>query len=125
METVYIAHPISGDVEGNIKKVIDIIRDINLKEPDVHPIAPYIVDLYALRDDIPEERERGFKNTLNILKLGFISEIRLYGDRISSGMQREVEVAKQYGINISPMSDGTIDDFLTQGDYILKQPTDD
>lgn len=32
MKTAYIAHPISSDVKGNLEKVAQIARDINLKQ---------------------------------------------------------------------------------------------
>jgi len=55
MRICYIAHPISGDVKGNIKKVIKIVREINLAHPDVVPFVPYLSDLYALDDNNPDE----------------------------------------------------------------------
>ena len=86
MKVAYIAHPISGDPEGNIAKILDIVRSINLLEPDVVPFAPYIVDCQALDDQNPEERERGIQNDIALFRKGFIDEVRLYGDRISMGM---------------------------------------
>ena len=71
MKIVYIAHPLSGDIEGNLSKVSDIIRYINLTEPDILPFAHYFVDCHALDDTIPEERERGIKNDIALLKAGF------------------------------------------------------
>jgi hypothetical protein len=100
MKTVYIAHPIGGDVENNIKKVIAICREVNLKEPDIIPFVPYLSDLYALNDEIPEERERGLKNGLSLLKKDFIDEIWLYGDRISNGMRAEIKVCLEVGIKV-------------------------
>lgn len=107
MKTVYIAHPIGGDVENNIKKVIAICREVNLNEPDIIPFVPYLSDLYALNDEIPEERERGLKNGLSLLKKGFIDEIWLYGDRISNGMQSEINVCLEVGIKVVCKTAGT------------------
>lgn len=115
MKTVYIAHPIKGS-KANIGKVIDIIRKINLEEPDVHPFAPYLCDLMALQDDKLEERERGMQNNYHIFKSGIIDELRLYGDRISTGMLREVVWAWELDISVRPMTcnlhDKYIDIFL-------------
>ena len=88
----YIAHKISGDIEGNIKKVLAIVRHINLTEPDVTPFAPYIVDLQALDDNIPEERTRGMANNKAYFDAGFIHELRIYSD-VSSGIKLEIEWA--------------------------------
>jgi len=107
MKIVYIAHPISGDIEENLKKIEAIGRQINLEEPDVVPFAHYFFDCYALNDDIPEERQRGIKNDIALMKRGFIDEIRLYGDRISNGMKHEIELGVKLGIKIVPMTEAT------------------
>lgn len=106
MKIVYIAHPISGDVQGNIRKVLDIVRKVNVEEPDVVPFAPYIVDCLALDDNVPVERARGIKNNTGLLGECFVSEVRLYGDRISAGMQAEKELAEALGIPVLDYTNG-------------------
>lgn len=100
MKIAYIAHPISGDIDGNIQKILAIVKYINLTEPETVPFAPYIVDCLALDDDVPEQRERGIKNDIALFKAGFITEVRLYGNKISRGMQAEKEHAEQLGIPV-------------------------
>jgi len=107
MKIAYIAHPISGDIEGNLERIKKIGRKINLEEPNVVPFAHYYFDCHALDDDVPEERERGIKNDIALMKKGFIDEVRLYGDRISSGMRHEVELAHELGIKVVPMTEET------------------
>ena len=107
MKVAYIAYPIGGNVSENLNKVIKIIRSINLYEPEVIPFAHYFVDCHALNDDIPEERERGIKNDIALMKKGFIDEVRLYGDRISEGMSHEIELAHKLGITVRPLSEAT------------------
>lgn len=107
MKIVYIAHPISGDIKGNLEKIKNIVRHINLTEPDVLPFAHYFVDCHALDDTVPEERERGIKNDIALMKAGFINEVWLFGDRISSGMVHEIVLANELGITIIPKSEGT------------------
>jgi len=85
MKIAYIAHPVGGDVKNNIQKILKIVRDINLKEPETVPFAPYLSDIMAMDDSIQEERNRGIKNDIHILESGLVDEIRLYGDRISTG----------------------------------------
>lgn len=104
MKVVYIAHPIRGDVKENIKKVLEINRQINLEEPEVVPFAPYIVDCQSLDDNVPSERERGIKNDVELMNKGFIDEIRLYGDRISNGMKEEIKLAHKLNIEVVPMT---------------------
>jgi len=108
MKIVYIAHPLSGDIEGNLKKVIAIIRHINMTEPEVVPFAHYFVDCYALDDTILEERNRGIKNDIALLKAGFINEVWLYGDRISNGMQHEIDLAGELNIPVISKTKETI-----------------
>jgi len=104
MKIAYIAHPVSGDVLGNIIKIIAIVRNVNLMEPEIVPFVPYLADLYALDDDTPEERERGIKNDTHILKSGLVDELRVYGDRITSGIHHEILLAQEVGMNIRIMN---------------------
>lgn len=111
MKVAYIAHPISGDIKGNLKRIEAIGRQINLEEPDVVPFAHYFFDCYVLDDDIAEERERGIKNDIALMRKGFIDEVRLYGDRISAGMSHEVNLAIELGIEVRPMTEATKREF--------------
>jgi len=107
MKIVYIAHPVSGDVNGNIIKIISIVREINMMCPEMVPLVPYLADLYALDDNVPNERQRGIKNDIAVLKSGLINEVWLYGDKISTGMQEEIKLAKELNIPIKAMSKET------------------
>jgi hypothetical protein len=107
MKIVYIAHPISGDIKGNLEKIRQIVREINLNEPDVVPFAPYWIDCHALDDTIPAERERGIKNDHEFLTRGFIDEMWLFGDRISNGMSHEVAIALKQRIPVISQTEAT------------------
>ena len=109
MKIVYIAHPISGNIKNNLKKVKEIVRGINMQMPDILPFAHYVVDCLALDDDIPEERERGIKNDIALLKAGFINELWLYGSYVTKGMRHEINLANELGIPVKSMSIGTMD----------------
>lgn len=102
---VYIAHPIGGDVQLNIQKVLGIVKRLNLSNNDIVPFAPYIVDCLALNDNEPEERARGFENNVALFKNGAIDEVWLYGDRISPGMKFEIDLAEDLGIPVVPKND--------------------
>jgi hypothetical protein len=115
MRVVYIAHPIKGDVQGNLRKIEAIGRQINMEEPDTLPFAHYYFDCSTLDDNVPEERERGIRNGLELLRRGFIDELRLYGDRISEGMKREILTAVHQGIPIVPMNEDVIKDLRWLG----------
>lgn len=100
MKIVYIAHPISGDIAGNLEKIRQIVRQINLQYSDVVPFAPYWVDCHALDDNDPEERQRGITNDQEFFLRKVIDEVWLFGDRISGGMQTEIELANALGIPV-------------------------
>lgn len=104
MKVAYIAHPIGGAPALNVHRVLQIVKEINLSEPNTVPFAPYIPDVKAMDDNIPEQRERGIKNDTHILRTFPIDEIRLYGDKISPGMWAEIEIGKERGITILPMT---------------------
>lgn len=107
MKVVYIAHPIGGNVKENLEKVRHIVRKINLERSDVVPFAPYWLDCHALNDDIPSERERGIKNDKYLLESGIVDELWLYGNKISNGMQNEINIALIEQIEIIPMTKET------------------
>lgn len=106
-KVVYIAHPIGGDVQGNLEKVRKIGRQITLSEPNIIVFAPYYFDCHCLDDAVPEERKRGMQNNAYFFENGFIDELRLYGDRISSGMKEEIKLADKYRIPIRGMTTET------------------
>lgn len=51
---IYIAHPIGGDIKGNLEKVGEIYRHLSLYRPDVIPFAPYIATIACLDDSVPQ-----------------------------------------------------------------------
>ncbi len=112
MNIVYIAHPVGGDVEGNLKKIKQIIRQINLTNPYVVPFAHYVVDCECLNDDVIEERMRGIENDIALFKAGFIDAVWLYGDHISKGMRCEIDLANELGIPVTPMTKETADELF-------------
>ena len=103
MKVVYIAHPISGDIKGNLEKIRLIVREINLTLPDVVPFAPYWLDSHALDDTVPSERERGIANDHELFKRGFIDELWVCG-RVSTGVAAEISIAEELGIPVIYMN---------------------
>lgn len=100
MRIVYIAHPIGGKVQENLADLRRIIKRINLEYPDVVPFVPYYADVVSMDDNIPEQRERGIKNDMEILDRGIPDEVWLTGSTISFGMAMEHEKAVQKGIPV-------------------------
>ena len=104
-KTVFVAHPISGDIEGNMKKVLAICEEIHTK--NIVPVAPYLVSLQYLNDEVIEDRELGVEANLECFHRKYIDELWLFGDRISSGMKEEIILARKLGIPIVPKTEGT------------------
>jgi len=102
---VYICHPVSGDVKGNMEKIRDISRSINLSHPDICPIAPYFLDCHAMDDNSRVERSRGIRNGIYLFDRKVMDEVWLYGDRISKGMNYEILKAHDMGIPVVPKSE--------------------
>jgi len=101
MIVVYIAHPVSGDVDGNIDKIVGIVRDINLHSPGVIPFAPYITDLLALDDSNEDQRRIGMENNAEYFKRKAFDKLWLFSGedgKISSGMWSEAELAAENNI---------------------------
>jgi hypothetical protein len=100
MKIVYIAHPISGVVEGNLKAITEIAREIMFFDTEVIPFAPYFFDCHVLNDSVPEERQRGIRNDREYFNRGVIDEVWVYGPRISNGMKAEIDLAHSLEIPV-------------------------
>ena len=109
MKIAFIAHPIGCDVENNLKRICEIVRLVNLTEPNTVPFVPYYADCVALNDATPEERERGIANDKELFfREGLIDEVRLYGDKgITRGMAAEIKLAWHMGITVTCMTPET------------------
>ncbi|MDE2021997.1 MAG: hypothetical protein KGI71_03790 [Patescibacteria group bacterium] len=104
-KTVFVAHPIGGDIANNIKKVLKICAEIHTDE--IIPVAPYIVSLQYLRDEVVADRKLGMEANHECFRRKYVDELWLFGDRISEGMTGEARLAKKYGIPIVAKSRGT------------------
>ncbi|MHB1154531.1 MAG: DUF7768 domain-containing protein [Eubacteriales bacterium] len=87
---VYICSPFSGDVKRNIKAAQAYSR--YAVEQGYIPIAPHLLFPQFLNDDDPDERALGliFGNVI----MGKCSEVWVFGSRISTGMEAEINRAK-------------------------------
>ncbi len=104
-KTVFISHPIAGDVKRNVKHVLQICADVHTG--DIIPVAPYLASLQYLDDDIVEDRALGTEANHECIRRKYVDEVWLFGDRISSGMEQEIALAKEMGIPIFPKTAGT------------------
>lgn len=95
----YIAHPIGGNVVANIQKIIDICKEIHLRDDNVIPFAPYLISLQYLDDSIPEERALGIKTSEEYFKRKVFDELWVYGE-LTRGVKKEIEWAEENDIPV-------------------------
>ncbi|HRH33190.1 MAG TPA: hypothetical protein PK720_03585 [bacterium] len=98
IKIVYIAHPISGAVEDNIEKVKEICK--KYLDFRIFPYAPYLASLLYLDNESFRDLSLGMAINKLFFQRRFIDELWLFGDRISSGMEQEIEWAFEYNIPI-------------------------
>ena len=92
-KTIYVASPYSGDVENNVRFAQDACRMV--LSVGSYPYAPHLYLTNILRDEIPEERERGIK--AGMAYLAICDELWVFGNRISAGMKGEIKEAERLG----------------------------
>lgn len=111
---VYICSPLSGDVDGNIRKARCICR-YAVMEHGVIPIAPHIYLTQFLDDSVNEEREFGLKAGLSLLSL--CDELWYFGDTVSKGMTAEICEAMRLGLPIRYFPEYRYENYLHERNY--------
>lgn len=93
----YVAHPVAGDVPGNIARVLRWHRWLTEAHPYRLYTIPWLPDVLAFDDANPAERAAGMER--NMLHLRRCDGIALVGGRVSSGMQAELDAATALGLD--------------------------
>ena len=88
---VYICSPYAGDTEKNVKAAREYCRFV--VDKGFIPIAPHLLFPQFMDDANPQERDLGlfFGKAL----MSKCSEVWVFGDYISAGMEAEIKRAKQ------------------------------
>lgn len=95
MKKVYICSPYAGDkLNASLARVYSRYA-INQK---VCPVTPHLLYPQFLNDRDPKQRAIGLKCGVELLKL--CDELWVFGRRISEGMSREIDLAKEMDIPI-------------------------
>lgn len=105
IKTVFIGHPIAGDIKSNTEKVLKICSEVHTRE--IIPVAPYLVSLQYLDDTVISDRSLGVDANSECFHRGYVDELWLFGDKISEGMKHEILLAQEFGIPIIPKTEGT------------------
>lgn len=99
----YVAHPVAGDVEGNINKALRWLAWLRKNDKTVVYTAPWIPYLLAGDDDNdPELREQGLLDDIELATR--CNGIVLVGGRVSSGMARERDAVIAAGLEVVDMT---------------------
>ena len=93
---VYICSPYAGDIDANTDAARRYSRFA--VESGCLPITPHLFFPQFMDDTNPEERKLAFD--LNYILLNKCSQLWVFGDYISSGMDTEIENAKHKKIRI-------------------------
>ena len=102
----YVAHPVHGDVMGNVARAGAWLRWLVAGEPDVAFIAPWIASIHCGADDDndPAQRARGILDAATVIAR--CDGIILCGGRVSDGMKIELEAMAAAGgwvLNLNEM----------------------
>jgi len=100
MKLIYLAHPVAGDVPGNIARAKDWYRWCNSLDLDIAVIAPWIhgIELLLEDDADPVVRSRALERCVCAVRK--CDELWLVGPRISTGMQLESDAARNAGVRV-------------------------
>jgi hypothetical protein len=97
MKLVYLAHPVRGDIETNLKAASAWVRWAT-RLPGIVPIAPYFQSVVAFSDTDESERQEGFNHGLKVLQ--YCQELWVCGQTISEGVQLEIDYAWRWQIPV-------------------------
>ena len=95
---VFVAHPIRGDVEGNKRKVKELLGNL-CRTSSFNYIftAPYLVTLELYDDADPIQRARGIE--IGLAQLERCDELWVFGQP-TEGMKQEIEHASAHGVRV-------------------------
>ena len=96
MKKIFVCSKLRGNIENNIKRTKEFCREVCL-EGNV-PIAPHIYFTQFLNELNENERNLGIDYGIELLKN--CDELWIFDKDISSGMQKEINIAKKLNIKI-------------------------
>ena len=102
ISVVYLAHPVSGDVTGNLAEARLWVRHLEENNPNIAIVASWITECEVWDDAKPEERAAGLRRDMAVLAK--CDELWLVGPRISEGMQMEKTFAEAKGIPVTDLT---------------------
>lgn len=92
----YVAHPVGGDVAGNLARAKRWLRWLIRNHRDVSFVVPWLPYCEVLDDADPEQRARGMADGEAVLRRCDV--IVLVGGHLSTGMEAELLLAQRVGL---------------------------
>ena len=93
---IYVCSPLKGDVRTNLTCASRYCRFV--AQCHAIPVAPHLYFTRFLDDEVENERELGMDMGLDALT--YCSSIWVFGETISTGMQAELDLARELKIPI-------------------------
>lgn len=87
---VYICAPYSGDKEGNVKKAVNY-AEFAYKNGAI-PVTPHLLFPFMDDENIRQRRDALF---MDIILLGKCQEVWVFGDKVTEGMNKEIQIARK------------------------------
>jgi len=91
IKLIYVASPVCGDVEENLKKANRYCEYVT--SCGHIPVAPHLAWQGFLQEEVPGNREKSLAMGLKLIE--YCSEVWAFGDEISQGMQGEIDHAEK------------------------------
>lgn len=95
---VYMAHPVGGDVEGNLERARAWYKFLIECNPDMAFSAQWMVEVTLWDDANPAQREAGLLRCMNDVER--CDALILVGRKVSTGMARERDHAKAFKLQV-------------------------
>jgi hypothetical protein len=94
----WMAHPLSGDIPGNLARAERWMKWLLATFPDVDIVADWILWCRVLDDTNPVDRERGLRFDEEIISR--MDDFIIVGCSISGGVDRETDIALESGVRV-------------------------
>lgn len=95
-KVIYVCSPFKGDIAANIQRAREYCKLI--LEAGHMPYAAHLTLDGVLDDNNPPEREKALQ--IGVVMVRRCNELWIFGNAISEGMKREIEVASRNNIRI-------------------------
>ena len=106
MKLIIVCSPYSGNILQNTYKAQEYCKYV-VRQGHT-PFAPHLFFPRFLNEHNREEREIGIKLGIEILKRA--NELWIFGDKVTAGMRKEIEAAREYGKPIKYLKGDVIDE---------------